>query len=199
MATPGMTGKHSYYPRQMELASRYTRVAVVLHWVIAIVVLLQVPLGWWMQEIPKQPPGPRAEMFNLHKSIGLTVLALMIVRLAWRIGHKPPVLPPMPRWQAVAAKCTHSALYVLVVAMPLTGYLGSVYSGFPVKFFGMTLPAWGVKNPQLKEWMGVAHLYLSWALLAAFALHILGVIKHAVIDRDGIITRMGMKWTFERQ
>ena len=184
----------------MELASRYTRVAVVLHWVIAIVVLLQVPLGWWMQEIPKQPPGPRAEMFNLHKSIGLTVLALMILRLAWRLGHTPPALPPMPRWQAIAAKCTHWALYILVVGMPLTGYLGSVYSGFPVKFFGMTLPAWGVKDPQLKEWMGSAHLFLSWALLAAFALHILGVIKHAVIDRDQLLTRMGIKsWTFEQR
>lgn len=199
-ATPGMTILHPYYPRRMELASRYTRVAVVLHWVVAATVLAQVPLGWWMQEIPRQPPGPRAEMFNLHKSIGLTVLALMVVRLAWRLGHKPPALPPMPHWQAIAAKATHWALYFLVVALPLSGYVGSVYSGFPVKVFGIDLPAWGAKDPHLKEWMGSAHLFLSWALLAALALHVAGVIKHAIIDRDAILTRMGMKsWTFERQ
>jgi cytochrome b561 len=174
----------------MEPASRYTRVAVVLHWIVAAIVLAQFPLGWWMQEIPKQPPGPRAEMFNLHKSIGLAILALMIARLAWRMGHVPPALPPMPRWQAITARSTHWLLYALLIAMPLAGYLGSAYSGYPVKFFGMTLPSWAAKNVQLKEWMGTAHYALSWALLAAFGLHILGVAKHMILERDGLLRRM---------
>jgi cytochrome b561 len=177
----------------MELASRYTRTAVVLHWVVAAIVLAQFPLGWWMQDIPKQPPGPRAEMFNLHKSIGLAVLGLMVARLAWRMGHVPPALPPMPRWQAMAARSTHWLLYALLIGMPLTGYLGSVYSGYPVKFFGMTLPSWAARDAQLKEWMGTAHLVLSWALLAAFGLHILGVAKHMLVQRDGLLRRMS--WT----
>jgi cytochrome b561 len=174
----------------MEPASRYTRIAVVLHWVVAAIVLAQFPLGWWMQEIPKQPPGPRAEMFNLHKSIGIAVLALMVARLAWRLGHRPPVLPPMPRWQSIAARSTHWLLYAMLIAMPLTGYLGSAFSGYPVKFFGVTLPTWAAKNPQLKDWMGTAHWLLSWALLAGFGLHILGVVKHLLVDRDGLLRRM---------
>jgi cytochrome b561 len=175
----------------MESASRYTRVAVVLHWVVAAVVLAQFPLGWWMQDIPKQPPGPRAEMFNLHKSIGLTILALMLMRLAWRLGHAPPALPPMPRWQAFTARATHWLLYLVLIGMPLTGYLGSAYSGYPVKFFGLTLPSWAAKDVALKDAMSTAHLMFSWALLGAFGLHILGVVKHVVLQRDGLLRRMG--------
>lgn len=175
----------------MESASRYTRVAVVLHWFVAAVVLVQYPLGWWMQGIPKQPSGPRAEMFNLHKSIGLTILALMIARLGWRLAHRPPEYPPMAAWQARLAAATHVLLYALLIALPLVGYLGSAFSGYPVRWFGMVLPSWAPKNVALKEWMGSAHLVLAWALTAAFVLHIAGVAKHALIERDGLVRRMG--------
>jgi cytochrome b561 len=175
---------------RMPLASRYTRFAVFMHWLVAAVVLLQYPLGWWMQTIAKQPPGPRVEMFNLHKSIGMAVCALMIARLAWRLGHPPPALPPMPRWQATAARATHWLFYLLLIAMPLSGYLGSVFSGFPVKFFGVTLPSWAAKNPALKDAMSTAHLVLAWLLLAVFALHVLAVAKHVWISRDGLMQRM---------
>ena len=174
----------------MESAARYTRVAVVLHWLVAAVVLLQYPLGWWMQQIPKQPPGPRAEMFNLHKSIGLALLALMIVRLGWRIAHRPPDYPPMPPWQARLATTTHVLLYALLIALPLAGYLGSAFSGYPVRWFGVTLPSWAPKNVALKEWMGTAHLVLAWALAFVFTLHMAGVAKHILIDRDRLVRRM---------
>src|SRR5438309_1046282 len=82
-----------------------------------------------MQQIPKQPPGQRVEVFNLHKSIGLTILALMIVRLGWRLAHRPPEYPPMARWQARLARWTHAGLYVVLIALPLAGYLGSSFSG----------------------------------------------------------------------
>jgi cytochrome b561 len=174
----------------MQDAPRYTRFAVAMHWIVAAIVLAQYPLGWLMQQIPKQPPGPRAEVFNLHKSIGLTILALMIVRLGWRLAHRPPALPPMARWQAWAARSTHGALYAVLVAMPLAGYLGSAFSGYPVRYFGIVLPSWAAKNAQLKEWMSTAHLVLAWILAIAFALHIAGVLKHALIDRDGQVRRM---------
>lgn len=175
----------------MQDAPRYTRFAVAMHWLVAAIVLVQYPLGWLMQQIPKQPPGQRAEVFNLHKSIGLTILALMIVRLGWRLAHRPPTLPPMARWQAWLARATHGGLYALLIAMPLVGYLGSVFSGYPVRFFGIVLPSWAAKNPQLKDWMSEAHLVLAWALGVAFALHIAGVLKHVLVDRDALVRRMG--------
>src|ERR1700675_1723748 len=105
----------------MRSEDRYTTVAMALHWLVAAIVLGQFALGWWMQEIPKQPPGPRAEAFNLHKSIGLVVLALMLARIAWRVGHPPPPLPAMPRWQARLAQATHLFFYAVLVALPVTG------------------------------------------------------------------------------
>src|SRR3954465_4268638 len=180
----------------MEPASRYTRFAVAMHWIVAAVVLVQYPLGWWMQQIPKQPPGPRAEMFNLHKSIGLAILALMIVRLGWRLAHRPPDFPPMPAWQARLARVTHILLYALLIALPLAGYLGSAFSGYPVRFFGVVLPSWAPKNVALKDWMSSAHLVLAWALTIAFAFHIAGVAQHMVIHRDGLVRRMA--WRFSR-
>ena len=133
-----------------DVNGRYTRTAIALHWLIAALVILQFAWGWWMQEIPKQPVGPRVDAFNLHKSVGMTILALMVVRILWRIGHRPPPLPPMRSWQAQAARLTHIALYALLVVHPLSGYLGSEFSGFPVKYFGMTLPSWAGKNVALK-------------------------------------------------
>ena len=173
--------------------SRYTTAAIVLHWTVAVLVITQFPLGWWMQDIPKQPPGPRAEAFNLHKSLGMLVAALMLARIAWRLGHPAPPLPAMPAWQARLAWAAHFLLYAVLLALPLTGYLGSVYSGYPVKFFGLALPSWGGKDPALKEWMSDAHLALTWILLALFALHIAGVAKHVIVNRDGLLRRMW--WT----
>jgi cytochrome b561 len=171
---------------------RYTATAIVLHWLIALLVIGNFAWGWWMQEIPKSPPGIRADAFNLHKSIGLTLVLLMAVRLGWRVRHPAPPLPAMPVWQARAARWTHALLYVALIAMPVTGYLGSVYSGYPVKFFGTSLPAWGSKQPELKDLFGVAHLYASWLLAGLVALHVAAALKHALADRDGILGRMGI-------
>lgn len=170
----------------------YTRTAILLHWLIALLVIAQFAWGWWMQTIPKQPVGPRVDAFNLHKSVGLTILALMVVRIAWRLGHRPPPLPPMPGWQGWAARTTHVALYVLIVLQGLSGYLGSEVSGYPVKYFGNVLPSWAGKNVALKEICEGVHLAVSFALAAVVALHVLGALKHALIDRDGLLARMGI-------
>ena len=86
--------------RLSDETSRYTRTAIALHWLVAVLVIAQIAWGWWMQEIPKQPVGPRVDAFNLHKSVGMTIFALMALRLGWRLGHPPPPLPAMPGWQA---------------------------------------------------------------------------------------------------
>jgi len=170
---------------------RYTRVAVVFHWLVAALVILELGWGWWMQEIPKQPPGQRADAFNLHKSIGLTVLLLMVARLGWRLAHPPPPLPPMPAWNARLALANHTVMYAAVFALTIGGYLGSAWSGFPVKFFGYTLPSWSAAQPVLKEWASTVHLIASWVLVVALTLHIAGTLKHALVDRNGLLARMG--------
>jgi len=169
--------------------ARYTRTAVALHWLIAVLFIGQFAWGWLMQEIPKSPPGMRADAFNFHKSIGLCLLGLMLFRLGWRIAHRPPALPALPVWQARLAQITHVGLYVALIIQPVSGYLGSVWSGYPIKLFGVTLPAWGVKNPELKDAMSEVHLVTSFVLLALVLLHIAGALHHA-LRRDGIASRM---------
>lgn len=172
-------------------AMRYSRPAVVLHWLIAGIVLAQITWGWLMQQIPKSPPGLRADAFNFHKSVGLCIFALMLVRLGWRLAHAPPPLPPMPRWQASAARFTHVALYVALFTMPVAGYLGSVFSGYPIKWFGLMLPAWGWADPAIKELMSSVHLATSWILLASTSLHVAGTIKHAIAG-ERVMARMSL-------
>lgn len=176
----------------MPRSERYDRTAVALHWLIAALVVAQFAWGWWMQGIPKQPPGARVDAFNLHKSVGLTILALMLLRVSWRAAHAPPALPPMPSWQATLARLTHVLLYVVLFLMPLSGYLGSVWSGYPVKYFGMTLPDWNWKNPALKELASGVHLVTAWVLATAAGLHVAGALKHVLVDRDGLLARMGI-------
>src|SRR5215471_17843504 len=109
--------------RRSEPAARYPLAVIVLHWIVALAVIALVLLGWWMQTIAKIPVGPRADAYNLHKSIGLTVLLLMALRLAWRASHRPPELPPLPRWQAWAAHAVHISLYALMFVAAFSGYL----------------------------------------------------------------------------
>ena len=162
---------------------------MLLHWIVAALVLAQATWGWWMQGIAKQPPGVRADAFNLHKSVGLVILALMLVRLAWRLTHPPPPLDGLPRWQAVAARTTHRLFYVALLVMPLSGYLGSVFSGYPVRWFGVRLPAWGWSDPAIKDLMSGIHLATSLVLVAAIVLHVAAALRHA-LAHDGTMRRM---------
>src|SRR5262249_6542303 len=145
-----------------------------------------VVLGWWMQEIPKIPVGPRADAYNLHKSIGLAVLLLMALRVAWRVSHRPPELPPLPRWQARSAHAVHALLYVAIFVEAFGGYLGSAVSGFPVKFFGVVLPAWLPASAALKDAFSVVHLVASWVLVVAIGVHIVATLYHQWALRDGL-------------
>jgi len=175
--------------RSSAASGAYTRVAVLLHWIVAALVLAQASWGWWMQGIAKQPPGVRADAFNLHKSVGLVILAVMLVRLAWRLTHPPPALDGLPRWQVIAARATHRLLYAALFVMPLSGYLGSVFSGYPVRWFGVRLPAWGWSDPALKDLMSAIHLATSIVLVAAIVLHVAAALRHA-LRGDGTVHRM---------
>lgn len=172
----------------------YTRTAVVLHWLIGVGVLAQISLGLWMITIPKTPVGVRAGWFNVHKSIGLTLAVLIVIRLLWRFFHRPPELPAtLPRWERVAAKGNHILLYVCMVVMPLTGYLGSSFTKYPIIYWGMKLPHWGWDAPVLKDLMSAVHLTTVTIFIALIAIHIAGAIKHAFDGSEGVLHRMWFK------
>src|SRR4029453_6824022 len=161
-----------------ESTQRYPLAVIALHWTIALAVVGLVVLGWWMQTIPKEPVGPRADAYNLHKSIGLVALLLMAARLAWRATHRPPQLPPLPRWQARVATAVHALLYAGMFVAALSGYLGSATSGYPVKLFGMVLPSWTGANAAVKDACSVVHVVSNWVLVGAIGLHALATLYH---------------------
>lgn len=171
--------------------ARYTRTAIVLHWLIALGVFAQLALGWWMIDIPKSPPGVRAYWFNIHKSIGLTLGALILIRIVWRLTHRPPALPAsIPSWQRALAAVNHGLLYACMLIMPVSGYLGSSFTKYPIKYWGYTLPHWGWDAPPLKELTSQIHHGTVVLFMLLIALHLAAAIKHRVLGHDGIFERM---------
>ena len=171
-------------------ATRYPTAVIVMHWAIAVAVVGLVALGWWMQTIPKQPVGFRADAYNLHKSIGLVALLLMAVRLGWRASHRPPELPKLPAWQARAAAGVHLSLYALMFIAALSGYLGSATSGYPVRFFGWVLPSWTGAHEAVTAACSVVHLASNWILVAIIGAHVAATAYHQWVLRDGLFWRM---------
>jgi cytochrome b561 len=169
---------------------RYPLGIIALHWTIALAMVGLVALGWWMQTIPKEPVGPRADAYNLHKSIGLAALLLTAVFVAWRATHQPPLLPSMPRWQGRAAIAGHVLVYAAMIVAAASGYLGSATSGYPVKFFGWMLPSWTGASPMVKDACSVVHLVSNWVLVGAIGLHVGATFYHQLILRDGLLWRM---------
>ena len=169
----------------------YTRTAIVLHWLIAVFAFAQISLGLWMIGIPKAPPGIRVYWFNLHKSIGITLGLFILVRLLWRLTHRAPPLPAtVPAWQRVAAKTSHVLLYVCMLVMPLSGYLGSSFTKYPIIYWGMRLPHWGWEAPALKELCSQVHLVTVTLFITLIAIHITAALKHLLVSRDGVFQRM---------
>ncbi len=167
---------------------RYTGAAVCLHWIMVLGIATMFGLGWYMTDLPKGPD--RSWFFALHKSIGLTVAGLAVIRLVWRISHRPPVLPlVLPAWQAVAAGITHYGLYVFMFLQPVSGYISSSFSGYETAYFGIPLPAWGWKDKALNHLFNDIHESSSIALLSLIGLHAAGALWHA-FRRDGVVRRM---------
>jgi cytochrome b561 len=169
----------------------YTRTAVILHWLVGVCVLAQITLGLWMLTIPKTPVGVRAGWFNVHKSIGITLAAFIILRLLWRWAHRAPPLPQTMRpWERAAARANHILLYVCMIVMPLSGYLGSSFTKYPILYWGIKLPQWGWDAPELKDLCSQVHWITATIFITLIALHIAAALKHWLIDRDGVVRRM---------
>jgi len=173
------------------MRDRYTTTAIALHWLIALLLLGQFAFGLMLGDIPRGTPE-RAVYVNLHKSSGIVIGLLIVLRIAWRLAHRPPPLPTsMPAWQRHAARLSHVALYLCMLALPLSGYLASNFSKYGVKFFNLVhLPPWGPEDKTLYAFFNGTHRVAALLLAVFVGLHVLAVAKHMLIDRDGLLWRM---------
>lgn len=168
---------------------RYGSVAQALHWVIVLLLIGQVTVGKIAEEMPDG--FGKLVLLARHKSVGITILALAAIRLAWRLFDRPPPPPPMPRWQLVASRTTHWGFYALLFAMPLTGWMMSSASNYPVSWFGLVqLPDFVAPDRDLKHLFEEIHETLAKALIALALLHVAAALKHHFVDRDGLLQRM---------
>ena len=194
--------------------TRYTKTAVYLHWLIAIGIFSMFALGWYMSDLPKEAPkqmaydlfdlgiytwqlteeaSPRSFYFNLHKSIGISIFGLIIIRIIWRFTHKPPAL--LSSYKAIERKLAtyaHYLLYILMVALPFTGLKTAMYSKYGVKWFGVDFIA-GVDDKAVRDFYKESHEIVGIIILVIIAIHILGTLKHKFFDKDDTIKRMSFK------
>ncbi|MEE8321392.1 MAG: cytochrome b [Gammaproteobacteria bacterium] len=178
----------------MENQTKYNNLAILFHWLMVLLIFTLFGLGWYMVDLPKGSPE-RTWFFALHKSIGLTVAMLALVRLAWRIAQPPPELPDsIPLWDRILANMTHRLLYVFMFVQPVAGYLSSSFSGYKTRFWGVPLPHWSWKDPMLNSFFTDIHVASSIALLSLVFLHISGALYHQFYIRDDILKRM---WPLE--
>lgn len=197
----------------MDSTNRYSKVAVILHWLIGIAILGMFAFGWFMTDLPKEAPkqasydlfnlgiytvdlakesSPRAFYYNLHKSCGITLLILIAFRLFWRITHKAPaMLTSYKAWERKLATGTHHLLYLLMFAIPLSGFIMSINSKYGVKWFGMKL-AGGLDNADCRHLFEEVHEVTGQILLLLLILHVLGALKHKFIDKDETLKRMSL-------
>jgi cytochrome b561 len=170
----------------------YTRTAIALHWVVAGLIVIAFTMGWVMTDLEVSPL--RVRMFNWHKWVGITVLALFFVRGLWRLRHAPPELLPMPAWQRLSARFLHGMLYTMMLVQPVTGWLYSSARGAQVIYLGLVpLPNLVGKDKLLAESFEELHMVCGWVLATTIGLHALAALKHHFIDRDDTLRRM-LRW-----
>lgn len=185
----------------MQTANRYTNTAIALHWIIALGIVINVTLAWlWPHSLPDHAVRPA---IDTHKSIGITILGLAILRVLWRATHRPPSMPTTyQKWETAAANIAHVLLYVILFAMPLTGWImDSAYKDaaqHPMHYFGTfefpRIPWIQALQQPLKEQIhggfGKAHEILSYVLYVLLFAHIGGALKHQLLDKEPEIERM---------
>ena len=170
---------------------RYTKIAMLLHWLVALLIIATFFLGLSMVAIPGFSPT-KLKYFSWHKWMGVTVLGLAVIRVLWRKANRPP--PPLasiPVWQHKIADSMHYLLYFLIFAVPLSGYFYTYAAGVPVVYLGLwQMPAVIAPDPELKATLKTVHYVLTMTMAAAVVAHALAALKHHFIDRDVTLKRM---------
>lgn len=181
------------------MTTRYTNVAITLHWLIALLMVCNVVMIWFVDHYPDEWVRP---VIDTHKSIGITVLGLALLRILWRISHRPPELQVKSRWEKFAAHLAHGILYVLIIALPLSGWLhDSAWKDaatHPMKLFGLVpwprvsfiMNVDAVTKEHLHDLFGNMHTLLGYALYVLFVLHVAGALKHQFVDKQRQLQRM---------
>ena len=168
---------------------RYSSAQIALHWVIGLAIIVMLGIGLYMVGLPKDLAF-KSSLVNFHKSLGITIFLLVLIRIVVRLVAGPPPLPPMPAWQRAAASVTQGLLYVAMIVMPLTGYLGSSFNRSGTRFWGIPLPMWGWDDAGLRRIFFTVHTACAWVLIALIVLHVAGALKHQLVDRDRLMERM---------
>lgn len=170
--------------------TQYTRLAIVLHWLMAALIIAAFALGWTVANMETSPQKLR--WISWHKWLGITILGLAALRLIWRLSHPAPALPAsIPVWQQRAAHLLHLLLYGVMFAIPLSGWLFSSAKGFPVVYLGiLPLPDLIGPNEALATQLRNVHEWLNYALALAFIGHVGAALKHHFIERDEVLARM---------
>lgn len=171
-------------------SDRYSRPAVALHWLMALGIFGTFALGLYMHELSLSPTKLR--LYSWHKWAGVTLFLLAFARIAWRATHRPPAPPAaMPRLQRRAAALAHHLLYVLMFAVPVSGWLMSSALGFQTVWFGvLPIPDLLSKDPDLGELLKTVHMTLNFLMAGVVAAHAAAAVKHHVMDRDDVLRRM---------
>jgi len=194
--------------------SRYTKTAIILHWLIGFAILGMFALGWYMSDLPKDAPksaaydlfdwgvytwqlseevSPRTFYYNLHKSVGVALLVLIAIRILWRVTHRPPaLLASMKNWEKKLAAGGHHLLYLLMVAMPVSGVIMATYSKYGLSFFGLPLIK-GLDNKDMRELFVEVHEVIGVILITIIILHVVAALKHKFIDKDETMKRMSLR------
>lgn len=168
----------------------YTKTAKALHWLMAVLLFGLLALGFYMHDLPLSPD--KLKLYSWHKWAGVTAFLLLGFRLLWRVTHRPPALPDsMPKLMQFAAHAGHLLLYVLMIAIPLSGWLMSSAKGFQTVYFGvLPIPDLLDKNKEVGDLLALVHKSLNLLFIAVLAGHIGAALKHHFIDKDDILTRM---------
>ncbi|HET8881696.1 MAG TPA: cytochrome b/b6 domain-containing protein [Solimonas sp.] len=168
----------------------YSAPAKLGHWLVALLLVVTYGVAWTMVDLRISPTKLR--LYNYHKWIGVTIFALVVLRVVWRRLRRPPPWPPqMPAWQRQAAEIVHRLLYLLLFALPLSGWLMSSAQGFQTVYLGRwPIPDAIGKHAALGTALTSVHVALTWLLLALVAAHVLAALKHQFVDRDGMLWRM---------
>jgi len=170
--------------------ARYDRFSVFLHWLMAALILGQIALGVWIIGLPKDSSGLRASWFNVHKSWGMLLGLLILLRLAWALLRPRVPALPQARHLQLAARGAHGVLYALMLVMPLSGFLGSVFSGYPIRFFGMKLPKIAERWDAAKDLLSAVHQVSAMALVLLIALHVAAFFYHQYVMKEPLLQRM---------
>lgn len=168
----------------------YDPVARALHWLTVLLIAAEYTVGLTMPTIHRNTRV--GALIAIHLALGSGILLVIALRIAWRLTHRPPPSPPLPRWQRYVAALTHSALYAALVLTPLTGWATASAHGWPVSAFGLVpLPALVAHPPHVPLWFWDAHVFMVyWVLLNLIILHVAAALYHRFIKRDSILSRM---------